>query len=103
MQRQKLHDLRFLPPASYFDAFPPSIPGRISRYGWRYVTACGTGTFPVQGPDNYGIFYLFIFSDAVAQRGLWSPPRGFLITQNDAPQSVGLLWTSDQLVAETST
>jgi len=24
-------------------------------------------------------------------------------TQNDAPQSVGLLWTSDQLVAETST
>jgi hypothetical protein len=29
--------------------------------------------------------------------------RGFLITHNDAPQSVGLLWTSDQLVAETST
>ena len=33
------------------------------------------------------------------------PPhsRGFLITHNDAAQSVGLLWTSDQLVAETST
>jgi hypothetical protein len=29
--------------------------------------------------------------------------RGFLITQNDAPQSVGLLWTSDQPVTETST
>jgi hypothetical protein len=29
--------------------------------------------------------------------------RGFLNTRNDAPQSVGLLWTSDQLVAETST
>jgi hypothetical protein len=28
---------------------------------------------------------------------------GSLITHNDAPQSVGLLWTSDQLVAETST
>jgi hypothetical protein len=28
---------------------------------------------------------------------------GFLITYSDAPQSVGLLWTSDQLVAETST
>ena len=27
----------------------------------------------------------------------------FQITHNDAPQSVGLLWTSDQLVAETST
>jgi len=24
------------------------------------------------------------------------------MTHNDAPQSVGLLWTSDQLVAETS-
>ena len=33
------------------------------------------------------------------------PPRfrGFLITRNDAPQFVGLLWTSDQSVAETST
>jgi hypothetical protein len=29
--------------------------------------------------------------------------RGFVITHNDAPQSVRLLWTSDQLVAETST
>jgi hypothetical protein len=27
----------------------------------------------------------------------------FVITHNDAPQSVGLLWTSDQVVAETST
>jgi hypothetical protein len=45
-----------------------------------------------------------IFSGTAAQRGLW-PPRsqGFLITHNDAPHSVGLLWTSDQLVAETST
>jgi hypothetical protein len=29
--------------------------------------------------------------------------RGFLITHNDMPQSVGLLWTSDWLVAEAST
>jgi hypothetical protein len=29
--------------------------------------------------------------------------RGLLITHNDAPQSVGLLWTSDQLVADIST
>jgi len=27
----------------------------------------------------------------------------FYITHNDEPQSVGLLWTSDQLVAEIST
>jgi hypothetical protein len=50
------------------------------------------------------IFY-FIFSLAVQPSvgyGLLVP-RGFVITHNDAPQSVGLLWTSEQLVAETST
>jgi hypothetical protein len=33
------------------------------------------------------------------------PPhsRVFLITHKDAPLSVGLLWTSDQLVAQTCT
>ena len=36
--------------------------------------------------------------------GLWPPRfRGFLITHNDAPQSVVLPWMSDQSVAETST
>jgi hypothetical protein len=46
----------------------------------------------------------FVCCGSVAQRGLWPPrPRGFLIIHNDAPQSVGLLLTSDQLVAETST
>jgi hypothetical protein len=35
--------------------------------------------------------------------GLWAPRvRGFLIT-HDAPQSVGLLWTSNQFVTEAST
>ena len=29
--------------------------------------------------------------------------RGFCNTHNDAPQSTGLLWTSDQVIAETST
>jgi hypothetical protein len=46
---------------------------------------------------------------AAAQRGLWPPvalqpsagygllvSRGFVITHNDAPQSVGHLWTSDR-------
>jgi hypothetical protein len=47
---------------------------------------------------------IIIFSGFAAQRGLWPRhPRGLSITHNDAPQSVGLLWTSDQLVAETST
>ena len=63
---------------------------------------------------SYFIFYyytytlipivLFLFCGAAAQRGPWPPHFwGFLITHSDAPQSVGLLWTSDQLVAETST
>jgi hypothetical protein len=34
----------------------------------------------------------------------WPPhSRGFWVTHNEVPQSVGLLWTSDQLVADTST
>ena len=46
---------------------------------------------------------LFVYG-ATAPSGPGSPlSRGFLITHNDAPQSVGLLWASDKLVAETST
>jgi hypothetical protein len=49
------------------------------------------------------IYFFIVFSDTAPQRWLLPPrPRGFLITHNDAPRSVGLLWTSDQLVAETS-
>jgi hypothetical protein len=51
-------------------------------------------------PVDYII--IIIYGNA-AQHGLWPPrSRGFMITHNDAPQAVGLLWTSDQLVAETS-
>jgi hypothetical protein len=51
------------------------------------------------------VLLLLFFFGSAAQRGLWPPlSRGFFITpHNDAPQSVGLLWTSDQPVAETST
>jgi hypothetical protein len=38
-----------------------------------------------------------------ASHGLLILEVFFYITHNDAPQSVGLLWMSDQLVAETST
>jgi hypothetical protein len=49
-------------------------------------------------------YYFFIFSGSAAQRGLLPPrSRGFMITHNYAPQSVGLLWTSDQLITETCT
>jgi hypothetical protein len=47
---------------------------------------------------------LFFPCGAAAERRSRSPhSRGFQITHNDAPQPVGLLWTSDQPVAETST
>jgi len=51
------------------------------------------------------IFSIFFFCcGAATQRESWPPHSwGFQITHNDAPQSVELLWTSDQLVAETST
>jgi hypothetical protein len=55
--------------------------------------------------STVGLFVcLFVFCGAAAQYG----PRphhfwGFLITHDDASQSVGPLRTSDQLVAETST
>ena len=47
-------------------------------------------------------FFFFILARQPPS-GPWPPhSRGFYITHNDAPQSVGLLWTSDWLVAETS-
>jgi hypothetical protein len=50
------------------------------------------------------LFALFIFSGSATQRELRAPrPQGFVITQNDAPQSVGFIWTSDQLISQTST
>jgi len=56
---------------------------------------------------QYTILYIYIyffFSGSATQGGSWPPHSwGFLITHNDAPQAVGLLWTSNQLVAETST
>jgi len=50
----------------------------------------------------YIYIYIYLFIYAAAPSG---PPQsiGFSTTHNDAPQSVGLLWMSDQLVAETST
>jgi len=46
--------------------------------------------------------YLFLACRLPSGPGPPNSP-GFKITHSDAPQSVGHLWTSDQLVAETST
>ena len=54
--------------------------------------------------SNSGIGEDYFFCGAAAQSGPWLLNSWcFYITHNDAPQSVGFLWTSDQLVAETST
>ena len=48
---------------------------------------------------------IFFSANAAPQRGLWRPhSRGFTWSHTtDKTQSVGLFWTSDQLVTETST
>jgi hypothetical protein len=59
---------------------------------------------PIHSRLNLSIIKSFIFSGTAAQRGPWPHrSRDLVISHNDAPQSVGLPWTSDQLVAETST
>jgi hypothetical protein len=45
---------------------------------------------------------LFVFGVTAPSGPRLPHSRGFMITHDDAPQSVGLLWTSDQFVAETS-
>jgi hypothetical protein len=44
-----------------------------------------------------------LFVVSTVGRALWNEISMELVTHNGAPQSVGLLWTSVQLVAETST
>jgi hypothetical protein len=45
---------------------------------------------------------LFVFGVTAPSRPGHPHSRGFWITHNGAPRSVGLFWTRDQLVAETS-
>ena len=53
-------------------------------------------------PHCHNIFFFAVALRPNAGHGLLIL-EVFQITHNDATQSVGLLWTSDQLVAETST
>ena len=56
------------------------------------------------GLFNCTINSVFLLFGVTAPSGPGPPhSRGFYITLKDTPQSVGLLWTNDQLVAETST
>jgi len=74
---------------------------------WRKVNCIWIdGPLTGGGGGEVGIpcFFSFGATAPPPPSGPWPPhSRGFLITHNDAPQSVGLLWTSDRLVAQTST
>jgi hypothetical protein len=49
-------------------------------------------------------FFFFFYWLSQPTCGFWPPHSwGFEITHNDTTQSVGLLWTSDQPIAETCT
>jgi hypothetical protein len=75
-------------------------------YTWQITkTAIVVSIFEVISKNVTYKEYYYLFSLALqpsAGYGLLVS-RDFLITHNDAPQSVELFWTSDQLVAETST
>ena len=66
-------------------------------------------TFDITQVQDLPFLLLFfshctVFCDAATQPRSWPPLSWvFKVTQNDAPHSVGLIWTSDQLVAETPT
>jgi hypothetical protein len=64
---------------------------------------CSTGAQYYLISTIITVIIIIIFSGSTAQRRLWPRSRGFLITYNDAPHSVGVLGTSDQPVVETST
>jgi hypothetical protein len=65
------------------------------------VHSYGEGTTKKYTNNIYTVF----FSPGATTPSGPEPPhsRGFYITHNEAPQSVGLLWMSDQTVSETST
>jgi hypothetical protein len=98
---RKGQDVFISPDSSDLLQVPTSL---LFNYYWGLCS--GGQKRPGHEADDTSISYqcLFSLSVSTAQRGLWPPRlRGFVITHNYATQSVELLWTSDQLVAETST
>jgi hypothetical protein len=84
------------------------------RYFHFYMDCLFLYFLALQSSAGYGLLWLCSPARAMAscgsaaQRGLWppvalQPSAGYGLLVHDAPQSVGFLWTSDQLVAETST
>ena len=80
------------------------------RYVWAAAGQIGVSFPRKMSPKQWELLigkmlhFLIFLGGATGPSGPGPPhSRGFWITHNDAPQSVGLLWTSDQLVAKTST
>jgi hypothetical protein len=69
------------------DLFPSNITADALKTLYRHA---------VPWKNIIALYYCLVFSLA-----LQLVSRGFLITHDDTPQSVRLIWTSDQLVAET--
>jgi hypothetical protein len=73
----------------------------LQVYVERYTAEVRLFNDAVSCLDRITFFYL---SQHPPPNGPGSPrSRGFSITHKDAPQSVGLLWNSNQLIAETPT
>ena len=73
---------------------------------WSSTIPAQTTSPPLPTPQSHPFFTLifFFYCGATAQCRPWPPHSfGFYSTYNYAPQLVGFLWTSDQLVTETST
>jgi hypothetical protein len=78
--------------------WPPLALHPSAGYGflWLFQPSAGYGLLWLCSPAR-----AMAFCGSAAQRGLVH--EALVIIYNNAPQSVGLLWTSDQIVAETST
>jgi len=70
---------------------------------WHYVTVYDVPVYVNVILETTFVNACLLVLGATAPSGPWPPhSRGFYITHYDAAHSVGLLWTSDQLIAETS-
>jgi len=81
--------------------FPP-LPVYILQSVWGHSAVVLTVT--INGiQEIHPVIHLLFLSSSTSDWCLAPHRWCFYITHNDAPQSVGLLWASGQLVAETST
>jgi hypothetical protein len=83
---------------SKFYKWVKCVEGRTSLsndlyFGWPSNVKRGEVKKPIRVSDKTKNYYFFIIiSGPAVQCGVWHPrSRGFSITHNDAPQSVGLL------------